>query len=160
MLSYYLWTELTAAPLNAAVYWLQSARRTADSPFVSMMLKTPLVQCIDSGLRQADSTCPLIAIWNLGFPSTEVPPSASMAQVEYSYYRRLCPLLQKATTFSCIERPPCGTIFTSRSSVNGRGTASHSVRTATSAGGSRPSNFLVFYVRSNNAYHMRCAEHV
>lgn len=26
MLSYYLWTELTAAPLNAAVYWLQSLR--------------------------------------------------------------------------------------------------------------------------------------
>lgn len=75
------------------------ARRTAYSPFVSMMLKTPLVQCIDSGLRQADSTCPLIAIWNLGFPSTGVPPSASMAQVEYSYYRRLYALLQKATTF-------------------------------------------------------------
>lgn len=135
------------------------ARRTAYSPFVSMMLKTPLVQCIDSGLRQADSTCPLIAIWNLGFPSTGVPPSASMAQVEYSYYRRLY-LSCKKPRRSCIERPPCGTIFTSRSSVNGRGTASHSVRTATSAGGSRPSNFLVFYVRSNNADHMRCAEHV
>lgn len=77
------------------------------------------MQCIDSGLRQADSTCPLIAIWNLGFPSTGVSSSASMAQVEYSYYRRLYRSCKKPRR-SCIERPPCGPIFTSRSSANWR----------------------------------------
>ncbi|KAG1896926.1 uncharacterized protein F5891DRAFT_570359 [Suillus fuscotomentosus] len=100
---------------------------------------------LKSDLRQADSTCPFI-VRNLGFSQyrgSTISGTVTMVQVKYSYYRR--------TT------PPAAPFLNPGPALIG---GSHSVLQRAQQRRAAASIFLVFYVRNNNAHHMRCTEHV